>query len=64
MPRRTRSDRWRRLEAFAQARRDDETRQLAGQLHRLWRQFEAATGLDDLSPYSDPRLASGSRDSA
>lgn len=68
MPRHTRSRTSRRLEAFAQARCDEQVQRLAVQLHGLWRQHLAdvasgvgdeAHGDDDRQPattYHDPRL--------
>lgn len=56
MPRQTRSQRWRRLEAFAQQRREHDARRLAAEMQRLWQQFEVTPDADHESAYRDPRL--------
>lgn len=65
MPRRTRTQRQRRLEACAQRERDREVRRLAVQLRTLWRQYEATAAVDGgQDGYRDPQLMGGSREAA
>lgn len=58
MPRHTRTQRQRRLAAYAQGQRERELTRLAGVLHLLWWQYEAVNNpVDGAAGYVDPGLA-------
>lgn len=57
MPRHTRNQPQRRLDAYTQRRSEHRLRQLAGELRALWREYEAASNwAEHAVEYVDPKL--------
>jgi len=63
MPRHTRNQPQRRLDAYTQRRSERRLRQLSGELRVLWRQHETANNSEDQdTEYVDPKLTLRSPD--